>query len=707
MKQVMKRSLSVILALAMILSLCVAGFSASVSGEEVIHRAIQRQWDAKWKNYYIGGRTMYQTACGIFSIVNTVGYLTGNEMDVMEVGRWANSIGAFNTASFGGTDRSVLYPKLQAKYGTKYGFTTGWMGYATAASSTLKNHLAGGGVAIGHVPGHFIAIVGYDASTNKFHVYDSAPSSGRGTNTTGATGYGDCWVTQSRLSTGKLDLDWFCLMSGTGYPINLDYGEDPTPGTSAEKIGTYRVNSKAPTSDPLNVRSGPGTSYDDIGDLIEGDLVYCSEISGSWLKIKQISTGLEGYISASYADYIGIDVLGGTAAPQWGNFTTSIDDQGQLTITNNSATDTVGYDMRLPIAVGTRTTPYMNIMITPNYGAGYYFGVTQYGSFMMLRDCSSDKQLVKADTAPYMTGTEKLEINIQDAWDSTNGECIDTVRFYVAPGSSITINYCYFAAAKGKVTDTTYNLIRGNGSSNSGVALINEDLMDPSNISIVDRSKSGKYVYDNGVLTVTSNSAQGYEVKFELNKSFKVEELTRLLLSVAAEVPYDIEMVMTCSQGDKTVSLTADWWNGLCDGTVNGYIPAANQSAGLDLLGVFTWNDIMPADGISTIKTVTYKVGGQGAVAFGALQIANQDVLSLYSDGLYFSDATDGSEDFVEFIFGDVDGDTVISTADARTVLQYSIGSVDLTDIYLLAADYNDDGVIDTADARDILIAPL
>ena len=705
MKHVMKRSVSVMLALTMILSLCVIGFS-SVSAEAVVPRAIQRQWDAKWKNYYVGGRTMYRTGCGVFAIVNAVGYLTGNEMDVMEVARWANSIGSFNTASFGGTDRTVMYPKLRAKYGEMYGFKGGWMGYATAASSTLKNHLANGGVAIGHVPGHFIAVVGYDSSSNKFHVYDSAPSSSRGTDSYGATGLGDCWVTQSRLSTGKLDLDWFFLLSGTGYPINLDYGQDPTPGTSAEKVGTYRINSKAPASDPLNVRSGPGTSYSDIGDLVEGDLVYCSEV-GSWLKIRQPSTGLEGYISSSYADYVGIDVLGGTAAARWGNFTTSIDGQGQLTITNNSQTESVGYDMSLPVAVGTKTTPYMNIMITPNYGNGYYFGVMQYGSYVMLRDCSSSQQLVKEDTAPYMTGTEKLEINIQDAWESTNGECIDTVRFYVAPGSSITINYCYFAATKGQVTDTTYNIIRGNGSVNSGTAIKNENLMDPLEISIVDRSKSGKYVYENSTLTVTSNSEQGYEVKIEVNKDFNVEELTRLLVSVAAEVPYDVELVMTTSNGDKNVSLTADFWNGLCEGTVNGYIPAANQSAGLDLLGVFTWNDCMPEDGISTIKSVTYKVGGQGTVTFSALQIANQDILTTYSDGLWYSEATDGSEDFVDFTFGDVDGDGTIGTTDVRTVLKFNLGSVTLTDVYLLAADYNDDGVIDTADVRDMLFASL
>ena len=181
---------------------------------------IQRQWDSKWKSVYVGGRTMYDTACGIFSIVNAVGYLTGDAPDVYSVAVWANRIGAFNTASFGGTDRSTLYPRIQGKYGAEYGFTCSSAYWSTAASTTLKNHLANGGVAIGHVPGHFIAIVGYKSSNNTFHVYDSAPSSSRGTASYGATGLGDCWVTQSRLSTGKLDLDWFVLLSSTGPKVD-------------------------------------------------------------------------------------------------------------------------------------------------------------------------------------------------------------------------------------------------------------------------------------------------------------------------------------------------------------------------------------------------------------------------------------------------------------------------------------------------------
>ncbi len=178
------------------------------------------QLDAIWKSYSYGGGTLYKTGCGIFSLSNAVGYLTGKRIDVPTAAKWAHSIGAYNVNGGDGTYRLVLYPKVQAKYGSTYGFTLncnggqGW--WAGSSSSVLKKHLANGGVAIGHVPGHFIAIVDYNYNTNKFHVLDSAPSTARGT----TSGRGDCWVTQSRLATGKLKLDWFCLLSATGTPAD-------------------------------------------------------------------------------------------------------------------------------------------------------------------------------------------------------------------------------------------------------------------------------------------------------------------------------------------------------------------------------------------------------------------------------------------------------------------------------------------------------
>jgi len=645
---------------------------------------------------------MYQTACGIFSIVNTVGYVTGNEMDVMEVGRWANSIGAFNTASFGGTDRSVLYPRLQAKYGEKYGFTIGWMGYATAASSTLKNHLAAGGVAIGHVPGHFIAIVGYNSSNGKFHVYDSAPSSGRGTNTTGATGYGDCWVTQSRLSTGKLDLDWFCLMTGTGYPINLDYGEEPGAGTKAEAIGTYRVNSKAPTTDPLNVRAGAGTSYDILGTMTEGALCYGSELSGSWVKIKEMSTGLEGWVSSSYVDYIGIDALGGTGRAESGDVTTSVDENGQFTIENKSTTDVAIYDWYLPIAIGTRTTPFLSMQATPKYGNGFYFGLSQAGSgFWMMRDCNSSDQLVVENQAPYMVNQETLEIDLRDWWKPTANQTIDVVRFYVAPSSAVTFNYFYFATTSKKVTDTTYNLVRGNSSSSTVVPYANETLMDPNVISVVDRTKIGGYVYDNGVLTVTSGNADGYAVKFDINKSFKPEELHRWVFSVTADIRFDVELLLTTSEGDRRVGLVSDFWPAVMGELDGDYIPAMTGSRGLDLYSVYTWNNVLPADGVSVIKSVTVEVGGQGAVSFNALQIANEDVLSVYNDGAYKEETTPTVS------AGDVNQDGSVNTSDALLAMRYALSDDGLFDDALLAADYNGDGQVTSLDVRQMMLFAL
>ena len=214
--KVLRKSISLALVCVMLFAL-VAGSCLSASANSYV---IQRQLEAKWKNYYYGGAHLYNTGCGIFSLVNAVGYLTGNSMSITEVASWAHSINAFNVNGGDGTYRLVLYPKVTARYGATYGFTLdcnngqGW--WAGSSSSLLKSHLANGGVAVGHVPGHFIALVGYDYNTNKYHVYDSAPTAARGTNTYGETGLGDCWVTPSHLATGKLKLDWFCLLSSTG-----------------------------------------------------------------------------------------------------------------------------------------------------------------------------------------------------------------------------------------------------------------------------------------------------------------------------------------------------------------------------------------------------------------------------------------------------------------------------------------------------------
>ncbi len=707
MKKIVKTSVSLVCVLAMLVSLlCIAPLSTSAKSYDGVQPTnVQRQWDSKWKNYYIGGRTMYDTACGIFSIVNAVGFATGNTMDVMEVGRWAYNIKAFNYYS-GGTTRGALYPYLQKQYGATYGFTVdcnGTSGYWAGSSSTkLKNHLQTGGTAIAHVKGHFIAVVDYDPATNKFRVFDSAPSSSRGSAKTGEYGYGDVWLSQSHLATtAKMTIDWFCLITPTGTVINN--GDGPVSDNTAEKIGTWQLNSKAPASDALNVRTGTSTSDAIVGTVQEGDIVYASELVGgtsNWGKIKNFVTGVEGYASImNYADYIGIDALGGTPSVAWGDVSATNDQYGQRTLVNNSSTDTVGYDLYMPVYIGTETTPYMSLQITPNYGNGYYFGITENGSgYFMLRDCNSSSQLVQAETAPYMTGTETLEIDLREWWKTTDHR-IDCVRIYLAPSSSVTINYFYFAATSGKVKDTTYNLIR------QTTPIVNENIMDPSNISIVDRTKSGSWSYDNGKLVVTADTDAGYEVKIGINKDYKPAETPNWIFDLVATTGFDVQIKATCSTGEWDFGLVADFWPGLCDTLVDGYLPAETYFGVCDIYSCYTWNNILPADGVSNIRYVTIKLAGQGSVTLNSLQISNTTDIARYADGVKKSDSTTGTDTPPTPTpdKGDINNDGDVTTADARMLLQFSVGAIELTDAQQDVADFDEDGALSTADVRRML----
>ncbi|MDD7392855.1 MAG: hypothetical protein PUG24_00440, partial [Eubacteriales bacterium] len=267
MKKV-KRILSVLLIVALTATF-VGAFSIGSSAVTPLGCVIQK--DPKWKSYYYGGGNLYDTGCGIFSLVNAVGYLTGRRMSVTEVAAWAHEIGAYNSGtSAGGTTRGYLYPKVQAQYGSRYGFTvdcggSGGTGYwnITSYNTTLQNHLANGGVAIGHVPGHFIALVNF--SGGKYHVYESYPSSTRGTQN--ATN-GSIWLTPAQMNSGLagMKLDWFCLLSYTGGGSESGGSSDNPSGggntgaSSTQPFRTFYYNSNG-TTDTADTSLNDFTSY--------------------------------------------------------------------------------------------------------------------------------------------------------------------------------------------------------------------------------------------------------------------------------------------------------------------------------------------------------------------------------------------------------------------------------------------------------------
>lgn len=193
-------------------------YSASSSSSKYLSVNCYQQTDPIWAHTKIGGNSIGDTACGIFALVNAVNYLTGNMLDPIETATWAHEIKAYNYPSGTGTWRWVLYGRINEKYPSDaYGFKVVNAGRDSGVkNNTLKSHLQNGGVAVAHVPGHFIALVEYDKDSDKFLVYDSAASQSRNTKDIGT------WLSSAQLSGSirKMTVDWWCLISRTTNTLN-------------------------------------------------------------------------------------------------------------------------------------------------------------------------------------------------------------------------------------------------------------------------------------------------------------------------------------------------------------------------------------------------------------------------------------------------------------------------------------------------------
>lgn len=86
------------------------------------------------------------------------------------------------------------------------------------------------------------------------------------------------------------------FIMGYGVPA---YSSEPAAAVdfTAFNVGTYYI-----TTDKLNVRSGPGLSYDILGGLSEGTKITVTEADGKWGKVNY--NGKTGWISFSYAQYV-------------------------------------------------------------------------------------------------------------------------------------------------------------------------------------------------------------------------------------------------------------------------------------------------------------------------------------------------------------------------------------------------------------------
>lgn len=217
MPEIIKRKiLTLLLCAVLAFSLVPCAFSFDSQAEATAYS----QYDGRWASWVYGQGTIAGTGCGILSTVNAFNYL--NEISdvgasINEIATWAHDINGYNGTwdPSGGTDRTVVYPRLEAKFGEKYNITVPAASvWADINSPGLKKHLTEyGNVAIAHVAyGHFIVLAEYDEGSNRFLVLDSAPT------VSGNTLNGVAWLPPEQLNNSgnsRMHVDWYCLISST------------------------------------------------------------------------------------------------------------------------------------------------------------------------------------------------------------------------------------------------------------------------------------------------------------------------------------------------------------------------------------------------------------------------------------------------------------------------------------------------------------
>ena len=632
MRQTILKTVSFVAVLAMLLSaLSVGAFTASAV--TVQHTKLVRQNLEKWKDYTYGDSqgTLYRTGCGMFAIVNAVGYLTGNTMSVTEVASWGHSIGGYNPGNtHQGTYRTTIYPRLQAKYGERYGFTVdcgpGKEGYwAGSSSSTLKNHLKNGGVAIGHVPGHFIAVVGYDPNTNYFHVYDSYPTSARG------TGNGDAWVTQSHLATGKLKLDWFCLLTSTGTVINNQVMAknytvtfDPRGGSSVSpqtvKEGALATNPGAPTREGFNF----------VGWYDENGYLFTFDTTGIWAN-RSLHAVWEPISYPQTTEYmptkentVAEDYDGGEAYV-WPYFNPY---SGSATFYKGGA------DYGWPTALTTYKTS-VDLSQTGVFNLSIV-ATAKFNATIMFRDANFElqsaklSQIVNGNDDDFEPGQYVIRANVgyylytYFTMPADGVVNIESIRYYTIGNEDeyVTINAAVFTGDQHHT-----NTMLGDTLTQHATA-----------------GATGEYIYENGVLMVDGTG--GYSVSFYPNVRIDPEVIKYWLVALSSDAYFDVSMVVTTTDGDRRVSLASDYYHQLGhDSYPELGLEAGQYTRAFDLLSMYQWHNNLPADGWSVVKEVTVELRSAGRLVLRANQMSNAPVPVYYEDTLVKSDKWIGHVD--------------------------------------------------------------
>lgn len=129
--------------------------------------------------------------------------------------------------------------------------------------------------------------------------------------------------------------------SGNWYYIELSDGLKGYASKEYIQKGSGYSTCTVSVNGTLNVRKGPGTSYDAVGTVNDKEVVTLVDDSGDWYKIKT-AAGVEGYISGSYVKLGGsLSSNAPSASKPKGTF--KLDSEGVGVVNIQNRLKTLGY----------------------------------------------------------------------------------------------------------------------------------------------------------------------------------------------------------------------------------------------------------------------------------------------------------------------------------------------------------------------------
>ena len=190
------------------------------TGDDEAEVLALQQHDSRWSDYVSPGNTegLGPTACGVFSAINAIYYLTGVTVDIYEIADFFAADGSYKDD---GTYRyeAFCYGGTLEKYLADIGselevsLSKEWGGGKCGAKG-LDEYLDRGEVCIIHIKGHFMCVAAHDKETDLYLTLDSSANAGRNTSCYGA------WLDASYFEYGAvcgID-DGFCALKTSGTP---------------------------------------------------------------------------------------------------------------------------------------------------------------------------------------------------------------------------------------------------------------------------------------------------------------------------------------------------------------------------------------------------------------------------------------------------------------------------------------------------------